>query len=319
MAKILYIFLILSVSLFAKENLESVTVQLQWRHQFEFAGFYMAKEKGYYKQAGLDVSFLEHYTKKPIVKMLLENKATYGVGYSSILVDYYNGKPIVMLANYFKHSPLVLIAQKEIKSPSDLRGKTIMGSSDYMDNINLSSMLTKFGLSLNDYKNIPSDFKVDKFVNKEVDAMSAYITNEPYTLNTLGIKYNIFNPAVYDLDYYDVNLFTRKDEAQKHPKRVYAFTQATNHGWEYALSHKEETIELIMKKYNTQHKSKKAFEFEAKQIESIMLPKVYPIGLIDRVRLQKMVESFKESGFIVIKIWINLSLQIILMFLVNGI
>ena len=285
-------------SIFAKENLEPVAIQLQWKHQFEFAGFYMAKEKGYYKKAGLDVSFLEYSAKSPIVKTVLDKKASYGVGYSSILVDYYKGKPIVILANYFKHSPLVLVTQKEIQTLDDLRGKTIMGLSDGIDNINLAGMLTKFGLTSNDYKSIPSDFKIDKFVHKRVDAMSVYITNEPYMLNTLGVKYNIFNPTTYGLDYYDVNLFTTKNEILKHPKRVYALTKATNHGWKYALSHQEEAIALIMKKYNTQHKSKKALEFEAKQIESIMLPKIYPIGMIDKVRLQKMVESFKESGFI---------------------
>ena len=144
-----------------------------------------------------------------------------------------------MLANFFKKSPLVLVTQKEISSPEQLKNKTIMGLSDNIDNITLLQMLNKFGIQPNDYKNIATDFSVKKFVAKEVDAMSVFVTNETYQLNKLSCAYNVFDPAVFGVEYYDSNLFTSLKEIQSHPKRAKKFTNATIKGWEYALCTKK--------------------------------------------------------------------------------
>jgi len=286
-------------SLYAKEvELEHISVQLQWKHQFEFAGFYAAIEKGFYKEVGLDVELIEFQSGTSIVDTVLSGEATYGLGYSSIILDYYHNKPIVMMANFFKQSPLVLLVQKNIKRPSDLKNKTIMGLSDSIDEITLQSMLHKFGIRNNDYKNVSSNFKMDNFINKKVDAMTAFISNETYILDSLGVEYNIFNPTVYGLEYYDNNLFTTKKEVQNNPKRAKDFTKASIRGWKYALANKEEIVEIILEKYNTQNKSKEALVFEARQLEDLILPSVYPVGMIEKTRLEAMIETFKQEGFI---------------------
>ena len=247
---------------------------------------------------GLDVSFLEHQSGTSITDNILNENADYGVGYSSIIADYHVDKPIVMLANFFKQSPLVLVTQKDIKTPSDLMGKKIMGISDSIDNITLLGMLSKFNLHDNDYENVATNFKIDAFVEKKVDAMTVFTTNEVYYLDKRGVRYNIFNPVVYGVEYYDCNLFTSKEEFLKHPKRAKNFTDASIRGWEYALSHKEEMIAIILKKYNSQHKSREALMFEAKQTEAIMLPKVFPIGSIDMARIELIINDFKQAGYI---------------------
>jgi len=280
------------------KDLEKVKLQLQWKHQFEFAGFYAAKEKGFYADVGLDVEFIEFSKNTNISDEVLNHRADYGLSYSSIILDYLNGKPLVLLANFFKQSPLVLVAQKDIKTPADLKNKKIMGISNTIDNITLLTMLNKFGIKLNDIVNIKTNFMLDKFINKEVDAMSVFTTNEIYHLDEMGIKYNIFDPVSYGTKYYDANLFTSEYEILNHPKRADSFRKASIKGWEYALSHKEEIIELILKKYNTQNKSKKALLFEAKQLEYIMLPKVYKIGSIDVNRLEIIADNFVQSGFL---------------------
>lgn len=89
-------------------NLEKVKIRLQWKHQFEFAGFYIAKEKGYYKDLGLDVELLEYDGKTNATAELLDGKIDYAISYSNIISDYLNGKPIVFVANFFKHSPLAI-------------------------------------------------------------------------------------------------------------------------------------------------------------------------------------------------------------------
>jgi len=291
------LFMLLSLLLFAKP-LEKITLQLQWKHQFEFAGFYMAKEKGFYKEVGLDVELLEYDGKGDIGQSVLDGKAHYGVSYSSTIAQYLEGKPFVLIANFFKQSPLVLVAQKEISSPAQLKGKKVMGVSDTIDSITLINMLHKFGVDLKDIQSIPTTFTLDKFINREVDAMSVFTTNELYYLNQKKIPYTLLDPTVYGSKFYDVNLFTTKYEAQNNPLRVKSFKEASIRGWEYALKHKEEAIRLIKDKYNSQNKSMDALRFEAKQIEQIMLPSVYPIGSIDPFRVKLIAESFKQSKFI---------------------
>ena len=284
---------------FANEpTLEKVTLQLQWKHQFEFAGFYMAKEKGFYADVGLDVTFLEFHKSTNIVDTVLSKKVDYGLGYSSIIADYFNGKDIVFIANFFKESPLVLVTQKNITSLSQLRGSRIEVLANNIDNIIFYTMLEKFDILKQDIKVLKPTFGIDQFANKNIDAMSAFTTNELYLLNIAGVQYNVFYPASYGAKYYDANLFTSKEELLKNPKRVENFKNASIKGWIYALENIEETMDIVFKKYNTQNKTKDALFFEAKQIEQIMLPKVHAIGSIDLERVQMIAESFQQSEFI---------------------
>ncbi|MEA2048085.1 MAG: transporter substrate-binding domain-containing protein [Campylobacterota bacterium] len=281
-----------------KTEMENITLQLQWKHQFEFAGFYAAKEKGFYKDAGLDVSFVEFDKNKDITEEVLNGNAQYGLTYSSIIAEYMQGKPLILLANFFKQSPLVLVAQPHIRTPADLKGKKIMGLSDSIHGITLLTMLNKFNIHLHDIRKIPASFNVDDFINKKVDAMSVFTTNELYQLDKRGIPYTIFDPVAYGAKYYDANLFTSKKEFLKHPERVKRFREASIKGWEYALAHQEEMIDIILNKYNPHQKSKDALLFEAKQIEHVMLPKVHKIGSIDVDRVKMIAESFIQAGFI---------------------
>lgn len=292
------IFLLLLVPSFLFSDLQKINLQLQWKHQFEFAGFYAAKEKGYYKEVGLDVNFVEFDSRKIILNEVLENRAQYGVLYSSLVADALNDKPVVMLANFFKQSPLVLVTQKNIKSPADLKGKKIMGVSDDIQSLTLRTMLNKFHVTMKDIISVNATFKNDDFINKNVDAMAVFTTNETFDLNQKGIQYNILDPTVYGTKYYDVNLFTSQSELQNNPQRVKNFTEASIKGWQYALAHKDEMIELILKKYNTQNKTKEAYEFEANLVEQIMLPNIYKIGSIDPERIKTIANNFMQSGFV---------------------
>ena len=303
--KYFYILVILIGSimhLYANETtLEKVSLQLQWKHQFEFAGFYAAKEKGFYKDAGLDVNFIEFNENTNIVDEVLSERAEYGVGYSSIILDYIQKKPIVFMANFFKQSPLVLVTQKEITSLSGLRGARVEGLSNNIDNITLFTMLNKFGITSLDFETVPPTFSIDAFLNKEIDAMSVFTTNELFLLNEAGAEYNIFDPLSYGAKYYDVNLFTSLNELKEHPERVKKFKDASIKGWEYALENKQEIVEVILKKYNSQKKSKKSLEFESYQVESLMLPRVHKVGSIDKVKVKMIAENFIQSRFISLK------------------
>ena len=299
---ILLLFYFLVLNLYSNNNdssnLEKIKLQLQWEHQFEFAGFYAAKEKGFYKEVGLDVEFIEFNLKKNIVDEVLKGNANYGLTYSSFIVDYMQGKPLVFVANFFKQSPLVLVTQKDINTPADLKDKKIMGLLDSSHKQTVLTMLDKFNLTEKDFQNIPRKFGIESFVDKKVDALSVFTTNEIYILDKLGVKYNILDPAAFGTKFYDLNLFTTKSEAKNNPIRVENFKKASIKGWEYALKNKEELVDIIIKKYNIQNKSKEALLFEANQIEYLMLSNIYPIGSIDLNVVQIISDNFAQSLFI---------------------
>ena len=294
----IFYILVLFSSLQGANKLQDVSLQFQWKNQFEYAGFYAAKEKGFYKDVGLNVSFKEYTNGMSIIDDVISKKSTYGITYADLIVDYLHGKPIVFLANFFKHSPLILVTQPEIQLPSDLKGKKIMGVQDSLKSTAFLMMFKDFGMDMNSFTNVLPSFNVNDFVNKKVDAMVAFSTNELYDIDKAGAKYNVINPSSYGTEFYDVNLFTSKDELINHPQRVKNFREASIKGWEYALTHKEEIIELILKKYNTQHKSRGALEFEAMQIQKMMNPTLFKIGSIDKRRVRIMAEDFIEMGLV---------------------
>jgi len=278
------------------EPLEKVSLQLQWKHQFEFAGFYAAIEKGYYHEEGLELELKESLPGINPVQDVINGKADFGISYSSLVSDYLQGKPVVLLANIFKHAALVLISQKELDKPSDLIGKTVIGNELSLHNSGITMMLNRFDVSLSDISIVEPVNNIDAFVNKEADALTAFITNEPYQLNQKNIKYNIFSPSNYGAQFYDVNIFTSLDYKNTHSEQIRSFRRASIKGWEYALAHSDEIINLILTKYNTQNKTKEALVYEAEITKSLILPKVYPIGSVDCNILNGMAENFVRLG-----------------------
>ena len=92
---------LLSLDISSAGAAEKVRLQLKWRHAFQFAGYYAAVEKGYYRDAGLDVELVEGSPKFHVTEEVLSGRSQFGVGTSSLLLDRKSGKPLVVLANIF--------------------------------------------------------------------------------------------------------------------------------------------------------------------------------------------------------------------------
>ena len=199
--------LFLNNFLFANQpnELKKVTLQLEWKHQFEFAGFYAAIEQGYYKDVGLDVEIREFRENINITQEVLSGNATFGISSSALILEKLNKKPVVLIASYFKQNALTLVTKPEIKTPADLKNKKIMAVDWEMGHTSLGVILKDAGITPSDYTLVKHDFNVEKFVSGEVDAMSVFTTSQPYELDKLGVKYNILNPANFGIYSYDVN------------------------------------------------------------------------------------------------------------------
>lgn len=292
------LFLLLLVSTFLySSNLEKVSIQFNWKYQFEVAGFIAAKEKGFYENVGLDVELKEYNPEVDILFDVLNNKVTYGISSSNIVLENKKIASIVLLATYLQKSPLVFITKPDIRTPSQFLGKTIMGNKDELKNSSLALFLSHFNINFSNTKFIPHNFKIDDFINGKVEIMSAFRSNQLYELDKRKIDYNIIDPADYGFVMSAVNLYTSKEEAFKNKDRTQKFIEATNRGWEYALKNKEEIIDILIKKYGV-NKSKEALLYERDVVNQVMMRDFYPIGKVSPELTQRLVKQLSYSGMI---------------------
>ena len=304
--KLIILILLFSTFLGAKD-LQKVSLQLQWLDQFQFAGYYMAKEKGFYKKAGLDVTLKKFNNKIIPIDEVLNKRATYGIGRSYLIVEKSKGKDIKLLASIFQSSPSVLIVTKDsgIKTVKDFIGKRIMITSDVYSTVAILAMQNREGVSISDMIVQKYSFNVDDLIDKKTDIYSAYISNEPFLLKQRGVKYNIFDPKDYGFDIYSDILFTSSDELENHKQRALNFKRASLKGWEYAFNHIDETVEIIFQKYNTQNKSKEALKFEAQELKKLAYYNNAKLGNIDKNKIQRIYDIYNIMGLVDNKIDID--------------
>lgn len=133
-------------------ELKEVSVQLNWKYQFEFAGFIAAKEKGFYKEQGLAVDIKEFVSGVNIVEDLKSEKTTFSVYDFSVLNLEEQKDSLKLVANYFKRSALVFVTKQNIVTPFDLKNKTIMIEKEQLDLSTLNALFKKFNISKKDFK-----------------------------------------------------------------------------------------------------------------------------------------------------------------------
>lgn len=279
----------------------SVSLQLKWHHQFQFAGYYAAQLKGFYKDEGLDVSIIEGSVQRPPVSKVLDGEADFGITGSDILYDFVQGKPVVITSVIFQHSPYVFMTLKEsqIRVSSDLYKKRVMVSND-QGWVLLKSLFLKEGINMDAIQILKHSWNNNDLITGKTDAMSGYSTVEPYQLKQRGYDVSLINPKDYGLDFYGDLIFTSEKYAKKNPEIVKKFNDASAKGWEYALSNKEEIIEYILKLPGVKERglTKKILLFEAEGTSNLILSDLVEIGHINPGRFQRMLDLYKELKII---------------------
>ena len=281
-------------------SLQKTSVQLMWLDQFEFAGFYMAKEKGFYENLGLDVELKKFNIETDVTKEVIEKRADFGTSSSSLLVDISENKDVLLLGSIFQSSPLILLALKDsnINYIQDIKNKKVMLTKEQQKFATLQSMLISKGITLNDVQVLDHSFNIDDLINKKTDLMLSYTTHEPFLLKEKGYESQIFHPKDYGFDFYEELIFTTKEFAQNNPKLVKDFYKATIMGWEYAFNNIDETAKLIHKKYNPQNKSLESLIFEANEMKKLAFDKNGKIGTITQERINLIINTYRVMGLI---------------------
>lgn len=275
---------------------EFVTLQLKWTHAFQFAGYYAAWEQGYYREAGLDVRFLEASPGQDVVDAVVSGEADFGVGTSSLLLSRRAGQPVVVLGVVFQHSPLVLISRGDAfaQSLEDLFGKRVMIEPQSDE---LFAMLRAEGVALDSFVLMEHSLGVGDMIENRIDAMSAYSTVEPFALDQAGVAHRVYSPRASGIDFYGDNLFTSAAQLAEHPERVAAFRAASLRGWRYAMDNPEKVINLILSHF-APHQSRAALRYEAAAMADLVRPKGVAVGTMEEARWQSIARTYADLGLL---------------------
>lgn len=278
-----------------KENIK-VQLQLKWTHQFQFAGYYAAKEKGYYSEEGLDVEIMELKNNENPVDIVLSGRADFGIGSSDLIIERAQGKKIVLLASIFQHSPYIFISSKNvgIDNIHQISNKRIAIENHASE---LLYYLKNGGVKVKDIQQIPYFQGINDLLGNKVDLISAYSTDELYLLNKMGVEYNVFSPRSSGVDFYGDSLFTTEEFIKKNPKVVEKFLNATLKGWKYAIKNKEELVNITKKNY-AKTRSKEQLLFEANEMEKLIVPEIVDIGYINKGRWEEIAKAYQKIGLI---------------------
>ena len=274
--------------------LDAVSMQLKWKHQFQFAGYYQALEQGFYRDAGLDVTIREGGPGIDVSEAVAGGKADFGVCSASVLRDWASGPPAGRAG---RHLP-AFAGRHPGRAPGRYQQRLGTARPDAdgyagkrRDRCDADARRDR----LSALPRVAHDGNPRDLLAGNADAMVAYSTNEPFVLEQLGAPYRIFAPEASGIDFYGDNLCTSEAEVKAHPDRVAAFRAASLKGWAYALAHKQATVDLILRNYSAK-KSREALLFEAEQTETLVGRDPNRIGEQDPARWQTIATTYRNFG-----------------------
>lgn len=299
--------LALAFGAFAEDGkkLEKLTLQLKWLPQSQFMGYYVAKEKGYYKDAGLDVEILSGGSDIIPEQQVYNGVADVGVTWVSSLLKYQEkGWGFVEVAQVFQKSAMLLVSKSSsgIKAGKDLAGKKVgswFGGNEY----ELFALMESAGLNRNkDLKLVQQDYTMDQLKKGDVDAASAMIYNEYGLLLESGF-------AKSDLSVIDMNdagvamledcLFVTDKWAKKNPDKLVKFLKASIKGWAEACKDPEAAGTLV---YNVDKSVSKAHQvYMAQEVAKLVVPAGFDaakIGYIDPAALKRTADFALKYGLL---------------------
>ncbi len=293
----LLLFLTIPLSANDSTKTDTISLQLKWKHSFQFAGFYMAKEKGLYADAGLDVSVKEIGSEVDLVADVLSGRSTYAISDSALILDRMQGADVVALSAILQRSPvaLMVLSSSGIEKVEDLQGKRVMIDSTSAQNVSIMAML-KSRLGEATFDIVPMSYDIDELIKDRVDAFTVYIADQPMTLEARGIKYRLLDPTTHGFDFYGDMLFTSSKELSTHPRRVKKFVDASTKGWEYAFDHIDETIEVILRHYDSQGLSAEKLRKEALVLKALSKIDLGVFGELDPIKIMNIANIFAVLG-----------------------
>ncbi len=235
----------------------TVTIQFNWLHTVEWAGFYAAQEQGYYTAENLKVT-LATGEEDPFDKVA-SGQVDFGTGTGTgLVIARSKGKALTAVAAVLRKSPLVVMALADsgITTPKDLVGKTVGVVSPNLDtgwDVQFLAMLEQAGVDPKQIKFVTiEEFGVKPLLEKKMDAISdIWSTNDAVAAQLAGHKVNLIFVTDYGVLEYPDPIFTSEKMMRERPDVIERFVRATLKGYQYAIEHPEQAAQFALKYDNT--------------------------------------------------------------------
>ena len=243
--KVFLLLCFLWPALSASAQMDHLVFTPQWLPQAQFAGYYVAQEKGFFKEAGLEVEIVHPSASEPALTRIKEDKSqatTLQLMEAIELCDF--GIPLVNILQTSMNNSLVIVSRRG-KNPLEQKGARVgvwsvgFGQLAYC-------MSIQEGL---DYEWVPFASNINLFISGALDATLATSYNEYYQLLQTGLP--ITEECVYRFRDHGYNIqedgvYVTRTFYDEHPDICKRFAEACKRGWEWAAEHPDETLEIVM-------------------------------------------------------------------------
>ncbi|MEI7884342.1 MAG: ABC transporter substrate-binding protein [Clostridia bacterium] len=231
----------------------STKVILDYLPNTNHTGLYVALEKGYYKDVGLDVEIIEQ-TEGATATLIATGKGDFGISYQEDVTNALSSEeplPIKTIATIIQHntSGFASYKGKNIKTVQDFAGKIYAGWGSPAEEAVLNAVMTKFGVSPASIKIITSDDSGMATLIDKVDLKWIFWAWDGIGAKLQGIELNYIELRDLDsrLDYYTPVLITNKKLIEENPEKISKFMKATKKGYEFAIANPLAAAEILHK------------------------------------------------------------------------
>jgi len=301
------VMVLLTVGLaFSAQAAEKVTIQLKWVTQAQFAGYYVAQDKGYYQAEGLDVTI------KPGGPDIATPQVIAGGG-ADVIVDWMpsalasreKGVALVNIAQIFKKSGMMLTCRKDsgIKSPSDFRGKTL-GVWFYGNEYPFLSWMSKLGIPTTGGSDgvtvLKQGFNVDPILQKQAECVSTMTYNEYWQVIDAGLSpselvvYKYEDQGVSTLED-GLYVLENKLRNKAFVSKMARFLKASIKGWKYAGDHPDEAADIVLENDDTGAQTEKHQRRMMREISKLVGNQPQGIGYLIPADYRRTVDVLMSS------------------------
>ncbi len=299
---ILFFSLCLSPYYALAGKLIPVTFIPQWRPQAQFAGYYVAYEKGFYRKYGIKLKILTGGPDAPSDEYLKNGRVDFATLWlSSAIQMRSHGVKVVNIAQIVQRSSLMLVAMRsKVKTISDLNGKKIgVWGPSFM--IPLKAFIKKYKLKV---QIIPQMGSINLFLRGGVDVATAMWYNEYCKIINSGIdpdELTTFLFYKYGFNFPEDGIYTLQSTYKRHPRLCRAFVAASIKGWLYAFKHPNKAIDIVMKYMIKAHvpanRVQQTWMLNAIK-KAILYNGINKIGILTKKDYLNLAKILKQEGLI---------------------
>lgn len=302
------IFTAIIVSLLAMPSValgQKIVFTPQWTAQSQFAGYYVAQEKGFYKEAGLDVEIVHPSASYSATNRLIEGSSNViTLQLMQAIAEIDKGAELVNILQTSQHNGLVIVSRKgSLESFNDLKGKKV---GIWQAGFGELALLADKELGL-EIQWIPFIQNVNLFLSGAIDATLAMSYNEYLQIYSSGYDNAPvlrFKEAGFDIP--EDGVYVTKDYYSRFPQKMEAFAQASRKGWEWAHAHPEEALEIVLEVMESEKVPTNRIHQEWMLEEILKLQKDTPHGTatfqFDEEKFCKAVEMMLRHGLIAVPV-----------------